>query len=406
MAAEGSFAPALRPGLLLSNARFRLLWSARAISFVGDGIATIALLLYVKAQSASGLTVATLLLAVTVPRLLGPVAGTLADRVAATRLMISCDLGQALVFTLVAATLPPLPLLLPLVALASTLATLFRPAGSSLIPRFVAAEQLIAANAWVGLALNLQIVLGPPLGGAAFEVLGIRGALAVNATTFVASAVLLSRLSVPPLRASSTAPAAFLTDLRQGLSFVFGDSVLRIVVTTLFASVLFAAVDNVALVFLARDDLHASPVGYGVTAGAFGVGMVAAALILTGVKRTSSALAVYLSGLVLNGAGTLATGLATGIPVAAAAQFCAGAGNGADNVGGDTVVQQQAPPELLGRAFGIVGASAVLGASLASLLGGGLVELTSARTTFLVGGAGVLASAVPAALLAWRSSRR
>jgi MFS family permease len=390
-----------RRSALLSNARFRMLWSARAVSFVGDGMATISLLLYVKETSGNGFSVAALLLASTLPRLAGPVAGTVADRVPPKRLMVSCDLGQALIFAAVVTSLPPLPVLLVLVATASTLATLFRPAGSSLVPRLVPPEELLYANAWIGTALNLQIVLGPPLGGAAFETLGIRGSLAVNAGTFVVSALLLSRLDVPPIGVvAAAAPTRFLTDFCEGLAFVFQHRLLRMVVVTLFFSVLFAAVDNVALVFLARDNLHASPIGYGLTAAVFGVGMVVATLTLTRLGQRSSAFAVYRSGLVLSGVGTLATGVATGLPFAAAAQVCAGAGNGANNVGGDTLIQQHAPPAMLGRAFGLVGTAAVLGGSLASLLAGLIVEVASARAAFLVGGAGVLATAIPAILLA------
>lgn len=189
----------VRRGLLRHNRRFRIFWSARAISFVGDGIATIALLLYVKQRDDTGLAVAGLLLASGVPRLLGPLAGTVVDRLRVPiPLMVSCDLGQAAIYLVVAGLRPPLPLLFALVIGASVLATLFRPAGSGLVPRLVATDQLLQANSWVGLALNLQVVCGPPLGAFAFQLFGIRGALVINAVTFLVSAALLSRLGRLP----------------------------------------------------------------------------------------------------------------------------------------------------------------------------------------------------------------
>jgi MFS family permease len=68
-----------------------------------------------------------LLLAETLPRLLGPFAGTLADRAEGRRFMILCDLGQAALIGCVALLLPPFPVLVALVAGASVLSTLFFP---------------------------------------------------------------------------------------------------------------------------------------------------------------------------------------------------------------------------------------------------------------------------------------
>src|SRR5688572_719813 len=97
-------------------------------------MALIALLLYVQERRESGVAVSLLLLAATIPRLLGPLAGALADQVEQRRLMVACDLGQAALYAAIAALLPPFPVLLALVLVASTLATLFRPAGQSALP--------------------------------------------------------------------------------------------------------------------------------------------------------------------------------------------------------------------------------------------------------------------------------
>ena len=94
--------------LLRRNPLFRTFWSARAVSFVGDGMALIALLLYVQETRESGIAVSLLLLAATIPRLLGPLAGAVADRFEQRRLMVACDLGQAALYAAIAASLPPL----------------------------------------------------------------------------------------------------------------------------------------------------------------------------------------------------------------------------------------------------------------------------------------------------------
>ena len=55
----------------------------------------------------------------------------------------------------------------------------------------------------------------------------------------------------------------------------------RAVVLTLFVGVAFAAIDNVALVFLTRDELGGGSAAFGVVTSAFGFGMLATSLVLT-----------------------------------------------------------------------------------------------------------------------------
>ena len=188
---------AARANVLRSNAVFRRMWSARAISFIGDGIALTALVIYIQETRGTGTAVAALLLAQALPHLLGPVAGTVADRVDQRTLMIGCDLGRAVLFGAAAWFLPSMAWLLVVMAAASTLDTLFAPAGRSAVPALVEDADLVNANAWLGTALNLQVALGPLIGGALVAVIDVRGALAVDAGSFLLSALLL--LGVPKL---------------------------------------------------------------------------------------------------------------------------------------------------------------------------------------------------------------
>ncbi len=151
--------------------------------------------------------------------------------------------------------------------------------------------------------------------------------------------------------------------------------------------------DNVALVFLVRQALHGPTVEYGVISAAFGVGMVAASLALT-VKANRRPTAFWLTGGVVAGAvGMVLTGIAPSAAVACAGQAVAGAGNTADLVGTDTLVQEWVPAHMLGRAFGTVYGGAQLGSALAYVIAGPLVALTGPRATFVIGGAGALAGA-------------
>jgi MFS family permease len=115
--------------LIAANPSFRSLWIARLLSFFGDSVGLIALLLYTAQRFGSGLAVAFLMLAGDfVPSLVSPVAGAIADRLDRRLVMISCELIQGALVATIALTLPTLPILLVLVAVQTCVAAVFQPA--------------------------------------------------------------------------------------------------------------------------------------------------------------------------------------------------------------------------------------------------------------------------------------
>ncbi|HEX9123158.1 MAG TPA: MFS transporter [Actinomycetota bacterium] len=382
-------APA-RPNPLRTSPSFRRLWLARTSSHVGDGIALVALVLLVQGSEGSGTAVGALLLASSLPRFLGPLAGVLADRVEQRRLMVLCDLGNASIFAAIAGFQPSFGVLLMLVAASAILDTLFAPAGRSAVPALVHADDLLQANAWMGTSLNLQVALGTLLGGVLVAAIGVRGALAFDASSFLLSAALL--IGLPHLRSTvSGTPSGFLAVGREGLAFAWRTRVVRTFLIVLFLGVAFAALDNVALVFLVRETLGGGPVAFGLVSAAFGAGMIAASVGLS-IRRTSAAVTTLLIvAWLATGIGTIATGLAPLIAVAAIAQTIGGFGNGLENVAADTLIQRAVPREMLGRVFGLVSTAAFGGSTLAYAAGGPLLDLTSTRSVFLIAGAGIFA---------------
>ena len=382
---------------------FRRLLAARTISHVGDGIALIALVLMVQDERETGTAVGALLLATSLPRFLGPIAGAIVDRVEQRTLMVVCDIGQAAIFGTIAWLDPSFPLLLGLVALAAAFDTLFSPAGRSALPALVRPEQLMRANAWIGMSLNIQVAAGPVLGGLLVELLDFRGALAANALSFVVSALFL--LGLPPLRAPSDGAEArgFLAVGMDGLRFAWRNRVVRTLIVALFVGVAFAGLDDVALVFLVRETFGGSPLAYGLVTGAYGVGMLAGSLGLSWKGTAAAAGTVFLLGWVASGIGAVLTGVAPLIALVAVGQAIAGVGNAVDVVALDTLVQQAVPRQMLGQVFGLVGTAAPAGHTLAFAAGGFLVEFTSPRIVFLIAGLGVLLVLVPVMLVLRRA---
>jgi MFS family permease len=394
--------------LFRANPSFRRYWLARSISLIGDGVAMVALLLLVTEGDAGASGIAAVLLAQSVPRFFGPVAGALPDRFEVRRILLLAEIGQGLLFVAIALAPASLIVLVPLVALSSALATIFVSAGRTVMPRLVDDQQLLPANAWMGTAFNLQAALGPVIGGALTLAFAPRGALLLNALTFFVGFLCLLRLPrLEPLPAPAGGRGHFLADIGAGLVFTWRHRAARAIVLLLLFGVLFGSLDNVALVLLAVDELHSGAFGFGLLGTASGVAMVAASLWLTRPRGNFSAATIMAGGWLLTGAGLALTGIAPILAIAVAAQAVAGMGNSFALVGEETLLQKSVPAAMLGRVGGAVSSAAFAGSALAYAAGGYLATALSARTVLVIAGVGLMtvtAACIPALRAADRSN--
>jgi MFS family permease len=373
--------------LLRHHRQFRALWGAVALSYIGSGAANTALTLYVQQTRGTGTAVAAFLIAANAPRLLGPLAGGIADRVDLRTLLVGCDVGQAILYALVA-TLPSFGLLIALTALATVLQTSYGPARTAIVPNLVEPEELISANALLGAATNLYVAVGPLVGGLLFAAIGPGAALLVNAVTFLGSAA-LTRLVPPTPPPEGVEREGLFASAATGARFVWGDKVLRAVAASIFLLVSFIAVDNVALVFLVRETLGGSALAYGVIEAVFGVGMLVGTFwIIRGRGGQWLATRLYVFACSLSVAGSFGGAIAPSVAVLAPFEAIAGAGNGIENVSMETIVQQRVPRGMIGRVYGLMSSMTSLGLGISMGIGGLVVDATSPRTAFLIASVG------------------
>jgi MFS family permease len=402
MATDGGPAGAGSLRLLGANRPFRLLWSARAVSFLGDSLGLVALMLHVAETTGQALAVALLLLAGDfAPALLGPLTGTVADRLDRRRVMVGCELLQAALVVVIAMWLPSLPLLLALVGLRAVAGQVFQPASRAAVPAVVPERDLERANAAIGVATNGGETLGPLVAAVTLPALGVRGVLLVDAASFLVSAALLGLL--PPLAREGPeqrGQASFLADAVTGLRYLWGEATLRVVALGFFAVVACTGIDDVALVFLATDTFGAGPAAAGLLLAAVGVGLLAGYALLARIGGRVPTTALLLAGFAVSCAGNLLTGLAWAVAAALAVQAVRGLGIAAIDVAATTLVQRIAPPRLQGRVFGSLYGGIGVAAALAYLLGGALLDATTPRVAFVAAGAaGLLATGATALAL-------
>ncbi|MCO1657964.1 MFS transporter [Pseudonocardia humida] len=393
--------------LLRGNPAFRNLAIARLVSFVGDSLSLVALMLHVAATSGQAIAVAALLLVGDfVPALLAPLSGAVVDRFDRRRVMIVCELVQGAALLAMALLLPPLPLLLVLVGVRAVAGQVFAPASRAVVPALVRDRDLEAANSTVGFGANGAEAVGPLVAAALLPALGVPGVLLVDAASFLVSALLLTRLpALPPTAEPDVEAGSLLRRARDGLGWIAAAPPVRIVVLGFCAVVAATAIDDVALIVLATEDLRAGESATAVLLGAVGIGLLAGYLLLArGAARVPTAV-LLVAGFAVSSVGNLLTGLAWAVAAAFALQAVRGLGIAAMDVAHVTLLQRLVPDHLLGRVFGnLYGAIGV--AAGTSYLGGGLLlDAVGAPSTFLIAGAAGTAATLAVALTLPRALR-
>jgi MFS family permease len=373
---------------LLGRRDFTLIFASYGLSALGDYLALVTLTLKVQEMTGSGWAVAGLLLAGLLPLVLfAPVAGLIVDRFETVKLLAATSALQA--GTMVAlAFADELPATLGLVFLLGMGVAITQPGLQVLIPRVAGEDKTIQANALIEIARWGGAPLGALLGGAFSAAVGARTTLLLDAGTFlfVAVAVLFLSVSRPPVEQISSERGR--KEARRGFEFIWNDSVLRLVVLVLAGMVAFAAMDNVAEVFFAKDVLRAGRVGYGALVGGWTLGIAVGALLtVKAVKKTRLAPAILLSAMIGGAAVMTAAGFPS-VPLAVVMFVVGGIANGVDLVAMRSLIHQRVPDELRGRAFSAYYGVINGGQIVALGLGGALFEAVGARGSLLVAGAG------------------
>jgi MFS family permease len=387
-------------GLLRANTHFRMLWISRTISVVGSALGLLSLILYTASSTEQGYAVALLMLVGDfAPTLLSPVTGTVSDRLDRRSAMIVCELAQGAIIALIALISLPLPLLLLLVALQSTVSQIFAAALRSSVPALVDDNDLESANAALGLGTTGLELLGPLLASVLLPFLSLSALLLVDAATFVISALLLVRLpSLPGALTDSESRSSFFSDAKEGMRYIWERPAIRTIALGFFAVVACTAIDDVALVFLAKESLGAGESGTSILYAGSGIGLLLGFVLLARFGHRMPALLLLVAGYLLNSSGNLFTGLSWAVPVAFTMQAVRGMGLSLSDMANNTLIQRLVPRRLLGRVFGNIYGAIGMAASLSYMLGGILIDITNPRFVFVLAGAGGLISTAIIAL--------
>jgi MFS family permease len=389
-----------RAGILspLRDREFRLLWSGMCVSLLGDGAFLVALAWQVYALSDAATAMSLVGIAMTVPTIVFLLVGGVAsDRLDRRRIMLTADLarGAAVGLLAVLSLTGALELwhIVGLVVIYGGGAAFFAPAFDAIVPELLPAERLGQANALDQVVRPLALRLaGPALGGAVVGALGPGSAFALDAGSFLVSAVALLAMRAPAGR-RGVPGASLRRDLRDGWRFVRRRSWLwATFASAAIAYLLFMGPVEVLLPLLVKDDLHGSATQLGLVFAAGGLGSVACAVVLgqRGLPRRDITF-MYVAWT----AATLAVagyGLAASVWQLMLACLLFNALETAGTIVWATAKQRHVPADMLGRVSSLDWLISIGLLPLSFALTGPVSAAVGVRATLL--GAGVLGAAV------------
>ena len=388
-------------GPLWRRGDFLKLWAAQSVSDFGaritrEGLPLAAVLTIHAAPAQLGFLAA---LTLAPGLIVGLTAGGLVDRSRRRSLLIATDLVRALVLASVplAAFLHWLSMGQLYVAafIVGAASVLFDIADHAYLPGLIERDLLVEANAKLSVTESVAEMGGPALAGILVQALTAPVAIAVNAVTYLVSALFLAGIGTPEPRLPPRARASLATDLAVGFAAVMREPLVRPLFISSVVQALFGAFFSALYVVFAIRTLGFSPALLGVTIAMGGVGALGGALLFPALTRRVGYGPAIIVSAVVSAASAFLIPFAGGpkilaIAMMVAAQLLGDSFGVAMLIGIKSLQQSVFPSHLLGRVGAAMRAADGAAGIVGAVAGGLLAEPFGTRPMLFVAGAGIL----------------
>jgi MFS family permease len=396
---------------LWRSSDFRKLWGSLTVVHFGGQITFLALpLTAALALNATPFEVGVLTALEALPYpLFGLFAGVLVDRLRKLPVMIACDVGRglALLAIPVCAWLGVINMAILYVAgfFVGLLTVIGWPAYQVFMTERVGRENLVEANAKIGVADSAAQLVGPGLAGALIQWLTAPIAILVDAFSFFLSAWMLRGIPARDTDEPKEIARSVGEEIAEGLGVIWRNRLLRALVWSIALWQVFRHAFIAIVVLFAARELGFSAGHVGLLFMTAGLGSLAAAGVTAPLNARFGMGPVMLGGIAATGVAWLVMGSAGGSFWTASLVFGGGLflldlGAMVFFINYLSLRQAVSPDRLLGRVTATMICLTVSTAPLGGLAGGWVAEHYGLRTAMLLAGAGAL---VLAPLLTWLS---
>ncbi len=356
----------------LMNKNFFLLWQGQAVSNLGTQIFSIGMILWIVDATGSTTLMGIIAMVASIPALiLGPIGGTVADRLSRKWIIVISDVLCGLVMIGLAALVFYVPERKELViaglfvasVFVSVVGSFFFPSISAAIPDLVPKTQLVGANTLSRSSMQLSQLIGQASGGFLYSLLGAPLIFLLNGISYHFSAISESFISIPQHNNQRSGTwrqqlAEFKQELIDGFHYIWRQKGLREVILAATLINFFTVPIILLLPFFVESHLNLGDTyrqWFGVLLACYSIGSIFG-YVFAGVSKSSGRLRGNLMMLfiILASAAHGFLGLTSHIYVALLLAFIGGFFSGYVSVNITTILQWTTPSEIRGRVFGVL----------------------------------------------------
>ncbi|MGH2549238.1 MAG: MFS transporter, partial [Thermomicrobiales bacterium] len=344
---------------------------------------------YVLSSGGSGADVGFVAIFAVLPIIISAFLGGLViDRIGRKRISIAADLLSAISVTAIPLLHTTIGLafwqLLVLVFLGGLLDPPGTTARQSLLPDLIEQSGVTPerVNSAYQSIQRLAQLIGPLVAGVLIAAIGASTVLWIDAATFVASALLITRY-IPKRAEHVHLSQSYMGDFADGIRFIWSDRLLRwLAITSAISSLLIEPTGAILMPVLAKDHFDSSRV-LGYLFASFGCGALLGAIGYGAYGRRFRRRPIYLGAHILAGLPLLLISFLPPVWTAMLLLFAFGTAAGPLNPILMTVRQERVPDHLRNRVFGTFSAVVWLSTPIGFLAGGFLLDVIGLRATFL-----------------------
>jgi len=261
---------------------FNLMVIGQIISILGSALLRFALSLYVLDITGRADLFAVLFAISSVPMLLAPLGGAIADRFNRRNLMVIFDFISSIIvfifFAMLAIGNSSVFLIGVVMVLLSFVSAMYAPTVMASIPVLVEEEKLEQANGIVNGIQALSNVAAPVLGGILYGLIGLKVLVIVSGVFFFLSAILEMFIHIPFMQREQSRHIipTLVNDLKEGFSYVVKQSfIFKCMILAALLNLLLTPLFVVGVPIILRVTMQSSDTLYGV-----GMGLIDFATIL------------------------------------------------------------------------------------------------------------------------------
>ena len=348
----------IKPTELLRIPAFRLLWTNSFLFILVQSTQRFAFVWLALDLGARSDISGVILFVMGVPALLISLpVGVMSDRMDRRLLLMGSQLGALAITVAIAAMVTTGHITTTWAIVGSFIAGIFialgQPVRSAMIPTLVPQDKLVGAIAVSTIGSNIGLIIGPATAGPVIRVWGIQGAFWLQAVLYTIGFLVLFPLKVPAV--PNSVRRKIREDIFEGLRFINGHESVRSLYVLLSSSTLFMMAPWIVLgPQIAREQAGATGSQTTVLFALLGVGQFITSMAIMRFNHKMIRKGLwFMCGLCWGSSVQILLGQSNSIPMMGLFLFLWGLGGGFYMNLNQTLIQNNTPPEVMGRVMAL-----------------------------------------------------